>query len=118
VLVIVVVLVLLTARRSTTTTTTIGEEAGISRSSSCPRFFDRCRGEMKKDEHEHEHDDEGASAPLHYLGEDRFLEVDEKRPGPNAGPIEVYRGFEDQFAAFHHQDPVGQRHRFFDVVGD
>jgi hypothetical protein len=60
----------------------------------------------------------GGSVSLHDLREYHFLQVDEFRPGANAGPIEIHRGFEDQMAAFHHQDTVGERHRFFDVVGD
>jgi hypothetical protein len=60
----------------------------------------------------------GGSVSLHHLREYHFLQVDESRPGANAGPIEIHRGFEDQMAAFHHQDTVGERHRFFDVVGD
>jgi hypothetical protein len=61
---------------------------------------------------------EGGSVSLHNLGEYHFLQVDKRWPGPNAGPVEINRGFEDQVATFHYQDPVGERHRFFDVVGD
>ena len=59
-----------------------------------------------------------ASEPLHHLRQDNFLKVDKGAPGTDARPFEVHCRFEDQLTIFHHQDAVGQRHRFFHVVGN